>query len=96
MTKETITSSARMLRRSFNDQPDYSMDFWINRPTITLLTLYFIMVIGIGCILHIELRPSVDISTTTVESRPAQLVSATTPPLDDSLPPLEMLPSGHE
>ena len=95
-TQETITSSGRMLRRSSNDQHDFSMDFWINRPTITLLTLYFIMVIGIGCILHFELRPSVDTLTTTVDSPPAQLVSGTTPPLNDSLPPLETLPSGHE
>lgn len=95
MTKETITSAGRMLRRSFNDQHDFVKFFWINQPTITFVALYFIMLAGIGCILHFELRPSVDTSTTTAESRPAQLVSAITPPLIDSLPP-ETLPSGHE
>ena len=94
MTKETITSSRRMLHRSFNDQHDFSF-FRINQPTITFVALYFIMFAGLGCILHFELRPSVDTSTTTAESQPAQLVSATTPPLIDSLPP-ETVPSGHE
>lgn len=96
MTKETTTSSGRMLRRRFNDQRDFSMFFRINQPTITFVALYFIMLAGIGCILHFELRPSVDTSTTTAESRPAQLVSATTPPLIDSLPSQETLPSGHD
>ena len=95
-TQETISSSRRMLRRSLSEQHDFSMSFWINRPTIALLTLYFIMVIGIGCILHIELRPSANTSTTTVESRSAQFVSATTSPLIDSSPPQQTLASGHE
>lgn len=95
-TNETITSSGRMLRRSVNDQHDFSMSFWINQPTITFVALYFIMLIGIGVILHFELRLSVDTSTTTTESRQAQLGSATTPPLIDSLPPQETLPSEHE
>ena len=95
-TKETITSSGRMLRRSFNDQHDDSLSFWLDRPMITIFAIHFIMVIGVVCILHFELRSSGDTSTTTVKSRSAQLVSATPPPLIDSLPPQETLPSGHE
>ena len=95
-TQETFISSGRMLRRSLSDQHDSSMSFWMNRPTITLLALDLLMVIGVGCILHFELRPSVDTATRTAESRPVQLVSATTPPLIDSSPPQETLVSGHE
>lgn len=95
-TQEIISSSRRMLRRSLSDQQDSAMSFWMNRPTITLLVLDLIMVIGVACILHFELRPSVETSTTTAGSRPAQFVSATTSPLIDSSPPQETLASGHE
>ena len=32
--------------------------FWIRRPTAALLVVYFIMVVGVGCILELESRPS--------------------------------------
>lgn len=95
-TQETISSSGRMLRRSLSNQHDSAMSFWMSRPTIMFLALDLVMVIGVACILHFELRPSVDTSTTTAESRPVQLVSASTPPLTDSSPPQETLVSRHE
>lgn len=49
-------------------------NFWMAQPTIAFVIVYLLMVLGIGCILEVELRPSDESLSSERRSPPVELV----------------------